>query len=66
MTETQTLSVPLQSDVVYVTGTVNAVPTTWTRGDGDDWTTTADRSADDVYRVGLEMITAARRPTRTR
>ena len=55
------LVVPLQSDVVYVTGTVNAVPTTWTRGDGDVWTTTADRSADDVYRVGLEMITAAGR-----
>ena len=42
------LVVPLQSDVVYVTGTVNAVPTTWTRGDGDAWTTTADGSADDV------------------
>ena len=55
------LVVPLQSDVVYVTGTVNAVPTTWTRGDGDAWTTTADRSADDVYRVELEMITAAGR-----
>lgn len=61
MADTRTLSVPLQSDVVYVTGTVNAVPTTWTRGDGDAWTTTADRSADDVYRVELEMITAAGR-----
>ena len=55
------LVVPLQSDVVYVTGTVNGAPTTWTRGDGDAWTTTADRSADDVYRVELEMITAAGR-----
>ena len=55
------LVVPLQSDVVYVTGTVNAVPTTWTRGDGDAWTTTADRASDDVYRVELEMITAAGR-----
>ena len=35
MSATRTLSVRLQSDVVYVTGTVNDVPTTWTRGDGN-------------------------------
>ncbi len=80
MSATRTLSVRLQSDVVYVTGTVNDVPTTWTRGDGNPCsssdetsncpvhalrelraTLTADRAADDVYRVELELINSAGR-----
>ena len=53
MSATRTLSVRLQSDVVYVTGTVNDVPTTWTQQENGTWMTTADRAADDVYRVEL-------------
>lgn len=56
-----TLSVRLQSDVVYVTGTVNDVPTTWTQQENGTWMTTADRAADDVYRVELELINSAGR-----
>ena len=46
MLATRTLSVSLQSDVVYVTGTVNDVPTTWTQQENNAWITTADRAAD--------------------
>ena len=61
MLATRTLSVRLQSDVVYVTGTVNDVPTTWTQQENGTWMTTADRAADDVYRVELELINSAGR-----
>lgn len=61
MSATRTLSVRLQSDVVYVTGTVNDVPTTWTQQENNAWITTADRAADDVYRVELELINSAGR-----
>lgn len=61
MSVTRTLSVRLQSDVVYVTGTVNDVPTTWTQQENNAWATTADRAADDVYRVDLELINSAGR-----
>lgn len=61
MLATRTLSVRLQSDVVYVTGTVNDVPTTWTQQENGTWMTTADRAADDVYRVDLELINSAGR-----
>ena len=55
MLATRTLSVRLQSDVVYVTGTVNDVPTTWTQQENGTWMTTADRAADDVYRAGVNQ-----------
>lgn len=61
MSATRTLSVSLQSDVVYVTGTVNDVATTWTQQENGTWMTTADRAADDVYRVELELINSAGR-----
>ncbi len=53
---TQNLAVTLQSGLLYVTGTVNGVETTWTNTDGDTWETTADRASDDVYRIELTMI----------
>lgn len=52
---TQSLSVSLPSDVVYVSGTVNSVSCTWTR-EGDAWETVADRAADDIYHVSLTAI----------
>lgn len=55
---TQTVSVSLPSEVIYVSGTVNAVPKTWTLVD-DAWQTTADRADDETYIVALTAVTAA-------
>lgn len=53
---TQTVRVPLASNALYVSGTVNGVDKVWTREEGNDWTTTADRAADGVYRIALAII----------
>lgn len=53
---TQTVRVPLASNALYVSGTVNGVDKVWTRGEGNWWSTTADRSTDGVYRVALSII----------
>ena len=52
----QILSVELPSSTLYVSGTVNEVPVTWTNTDGNTWTATADRAPDDVYRIALTII----------
>ncbi len=56
---TQTLSVSLASGLLYVSGTVNGVATTWTNTSGDIWETVCERADDDIYRVSLEMVDAA-------
>lgn len=53
---TQTVQVPLASTALYVSGTVNGVEKVWTQEEGNIWWTTADRSADGVYRVVLSII----------
>ena len=49
---TRALSVALPSEVIYVSGTVNDVASTWTRLD-DAWRATVERAADERYRVSL-------------
>lgn len=53
---TQVLTVSLPTSTLYVSGTVNGVETVWTNTEGQSWETTADRSADDSYRVELTII----------
>lgn len=53
---TQTVRVPLASNALYVSGTVNGVDKVWTREEGDWWSTTADRADDGVYRVALSIV----------
>lgn len=55
----QEVSVRLTSDVVYVTGTVNGVPVTWTRQSATDWRAVAERSDDNQYHVEITAINAA-------
>lgn len=52
----QTVRVPLASNALYVSGTVNGVDRVWTREEGDWWSTSADRAVDGVYRVALSII----------
>lgn len=52
----QTLSVQLPETTVVVSGTVNGVETTWVNVSANVWQTTAARSADDVYRLELTLI----------
>ena len=52
----QTVRVPLASNALYVSGTVNGVDRVWTREEGNFWSTTADRATDGVYRVALSII----------
>ena len=53
---TQTVRVPLASNTLYVSGTVNGVDKVWTREEGNWWSTTADRANDGVYRVALSIV----------
>lgn len=53
---TQTVKVPLASNALYVSGTVNGVDRIWTREEGNIWSTTAERATDGVYRVALSII----------
>ena len=53
---TQTVKVPLASNALYVSGTVNGVDRIWTREEGNLWSTTADRATDGVYRVALSIV----------
>lgn len=52
----QTVRVPLASNALYVSGTVNGVDKIWTREEGNWWSTSADRAVDGVYRVALSII----------
>ena len=52
----QTVRVPLASNALYVSGTVNGVEKVWTREEGNWWSTSADRAVDGVYRVALSII----------
>lgn len=52
----QTVRVPLASNTLYVTGTVNGVDKIWTREEGNIWSTAAERATDGVYRVALSII----------
>lgn len=56
---TQEVTVRLQSNVVYVTGTVNGVPVTWTQKNATDWRAVAERSEDNLYHVEITAINAA-------
>lgn len=53
--QTQTLSVALPSEVVYVSGTVNGTAYTWTLVD-TAWQATVERAADERYRVSLTAV----------
>lgn len=53
---TQTVRVPLASNTLYVSGTVNGVDKVWTREEGNWWSTTADRADDGTYRVALSIV----------
>lgn len=52
----RTLIATLPTDTLYVSGTVNGVPTTWTNTEGQTWETVAERSPQDVYVVALTII----------
>ena len=54
---TQTLSVSLPSEIIYVSGTVNGKAYTWTLVDGS-WQAIVDRAADDTYAVALTAVNA--------
>lgn len=54
---TRTLSVTLDSHIVYVSGTVNGAAATWTLVDAA-WQTTVPRSPDDIYLVELTAISS--------
>ena len=56
---TQVLSVNLPSSTLYVSGTVNDVPCTWTNTEGNTWETIADRAPSDIYHVALSVIDSA-------
>ena len=53
---TQIVKVPLASNAIYVSGTVNGIDKIWTREEGNWWSTTADRSDDGAYRVALSIV----------
>lgn len=55
--QTQTLSVALPSEVVYVSGTVNGTAYTWTLVD-TAWQATVERAADETYHVALTAVNA--------
>lgn len=57
--DTQTLSVSLPSGTIYVSGSVNGVPTTWTQQGNNTWQTIADRSPDDTYIVSITAISSS-------
>lgn len=57
--DTQTLSVSLPSGTLYVSGSVNGVPTTWTQQGNNTWQTIADRSQDDIYKVSITAISSS-------
>ena len=56
---TQNVRVTLKSTVVYVTGTVNSVPVTWTRVGANDWEAVSEKSADNKYAVNITAIDSA-------
>lgn len=60
---TQNIQVPLASNTLYVTGTVNGVSTVWTREEDNIWTTSADKSDDGTYRVVLSIVSASGKTT---
>ena len=62
---TRTLTATLPSDTLYVSGTVNGVPTTWTNTSGQTWETVAERSEMDVYVVELTIINTLGTATET-
>lgn len=56
---TQNIRVTLKSTVVYVTGTVNSVPVTWTRVSANDWEAVASKASDSVYNVVITAVDSA-------
>lgn len=51
----QRLAVTLPKDTVYVYGTVNGEPSTWTNTAESIWETVAVRTSNDVYDVSLQV-----------
>lgn len=54
---TQTLTVALPSEVIYVSGTVNGTACTWTLVEGA-WQAIVERAADEKYAVALTAVNA--------
>ena len=55
----QTVDVTLPESALYVSGTVNKVLVTWTNISGNTWQAEAERSADDVYVIELNVTSAS-------
>lgn len=53
----QVLRVTLPSEIIYVSGTVNGTPYTWTLVDGA-WQAIAERAEDDKYNIVLTAVNA--------
>lgn len=62
---TQTLSIALPQDTVYVSGTVNDVAVTWTQAENNKWWAIADRSDDDIYHVFISIVSISGQTTDT-
>ena len=52
---TQTLEVTMQADVVYVSGTVNGMETTWTLVEGK-WQSIVTRASNEIYHIVLTAV----------
>lgn len=55
----QTVSVTLESTVIYVSGTVNDTAVTWTNTEGNTWEAVAERSENDIYVIEITAINSA-------
>lgn len=56
---TQTVSLTLGSAILYVTGTVNEVPVTWTLAEGNRWCAVVERAESGVYVIAFSAYDAA-------
>ena len=56
MDNTQTVSVTLPHEVIYVSGTVNGIDYTWTNVDADRWEAVVARTESEIYVVALTLI----------
>lgn len=54
--DTQTVSVSLPGEVIYVSGSVNGVEYTWTNTDANRWEAVVARTESEIYVVSLTLI----------
>lgn len=52
----QTVRVPLASNTIYVSGTINGVDHIWTREEDNWWSATTERAADGIYHIALSIV----------